>query len=96
MSYFTTPQDTPQTSRTIGTLHRSEQWWRDQYYILRHYGYDLRPRYHPDWEPSWRGSGKDFFTVEDGQPSIVCAVLWVLSILIDHISYGLQWTLPGD
>jgi len=76
MSNFTTPQNyTPQTSRTIGTLHRSEQWWRDQYHILRDYGYDLRPRYHPDWEPSWRGSGKDFFTVEDGQPSILRAAM---------------------
>jgi len=76
MSNFMTAQNyTPQTHRTIGTLHRSEQWWSDQYYVLRHHGYGLRPRYHPDWEPSWRGSGKDFFTVEDGQPSILRAAM---------------------
>jgi hypothetical protein len=75
---------TPQTSRTIGTLHRSEQWWCYQYYVLKHYGYDLRPRYHPDWEPSWRGSGKDFFTMEDGQPSIVCTAPLSGAIGIDR------------
>jgi len=72
MASLTTPQGyTRQTSRTIGTLHRSEQWWRDKYYDLKRSGYELRPRYHPDWEPSWIRSGKDFFSVEDGQPSIV-------------------------
>ena len=63
-----------QDGRTIGTLHRSEKWWKDQYYDLKRNGYGLRPRYHPDWVPSWRGSGKDFFAVEDGQPSIVSAI----------------------
>jgi hypothetical protein len=69
-----------QTNRAIGTLHRSELWWKDQYYDLKHIGYDLRPRYHPDWEPSWIRSGNDFFSVEDGQPSIVRVYL-VVSII---------------
>jgi hypothetical protein len=67
------PGDVGRTSRSIGTLFRSEQWWKDQYYDINRDGYELRPRYHPDWEPSWRQSGKDFFAVEDGQPSIVSA-----------------------
>src|SRR6266436_2823929 len=80
---------------TIGTLFRNEEWWRDQYYDIYHCGYDLRPRYHPHWEPSWRGSGKDFFAVEDGQPSIVSAIFSVLLMLTCYIifSYGLQWML---
>jgi len=55
----------------IGALHRSEKWWRDNYYDPKTFGYDLRPRYHPDWVPSWKMSGKDFHIVEDGQPALV-------------------------
>ena len=62
-----------QTIRTIGTLFKNEEWWRDQYYDIHNRGYELRPRYHPNWQPSWIRLGSDFFTVEDGQPSIVSA-----------------------
>lgn len=75
MPSLSTPQNyARQDGRTIGTLHMSEKWWRDQFYDLKSNGYELRPRYHPDWVPSWSGSGKDFFAVEDGQPSIVRAI----------------------
>jgi hypothetical protein len=57
--------------RQIGGLFRSELWWRDRYRDLEAHGYRLRNRYHPDWEPSWKKSGKDFFNAEDGQPTIV-------------------------
>ena len=70
-------------SRTICTLYRNEEWWRDQYYDINDRGYALRPRYHPMWEPSWTGMGKDFFSVEDGQPSIVSTSLSALSMLTD-------------
>ena len=73
----TTPQfdagQSRQTIRTIGTLFKNEEWWRDQYYDIHNRGYELRPRYHPNWQPSWIRLGEDFFTVEDGQPSIVSA-----------------------
>ncbi len=73
-----------QANRTIGTLFRNEEWWRDQYYDIYNRGYALRPRYHPMWEPSWMASGKDFFAVEDGQPSIVSTPpLSALTILMD-------------
>ena len=62
-----------QTTRTIGTLFKNEEWWRDQYYDIHNRGYELRPRYHPNWQPSWIRLGEDLFTVEDGQPSIVSA-----------------------
>jgi hypothetical protein len=74
MPTLTTPQThAGQTRRAIGTLFINEEWWRDQYYDIHNRGYDLRPRYHPNWEPSWRQSGKHFFSVEDGQPTIVSA-----------------------
>ena len=75
-----------QLGRTIGTLFRNEEWWRDQYYDIYNCGYALRPRYHPMWEPSWLGTDKDFFSVEDGQPSIVSTSLVALSMLTDEIT----------
>ena len=74
MPGLTTPQiQAGQTIRTIGTLFRNEEWWRDQYYDIYNRGYQLRPRYHPSWEPSWIRSGRDSFAVEDGQPNTVSA-----------------------
>ena len=95
-SLTTSPDNYKQVGRTIGTLHRSEKWWRDQYYDLRHNGYKLRPRYHPDWVPSWKGSGKDFFAVEDGQPSTVRAISLAFSMLTVRISHELRWMLYDD
>jgi len=60
-----------QVDREIGTLFPSETWWRDHYHELESHGYILRPRYHPDWKPSWKRSGKPFFSTEDGQPSLL-------------------------
>jgi hypothetical protein len=62
-----------QVRREIGTLFDSELWWRDQYREIENHGYRLRTRYHPEWEPSWKRSGKPFFTTEDGQPTLVSA-----------------------
>ena len=64
------PED-EQLRQEIGTLFDNERWWRDQYREIENCGYRLRPRYHPEWEPSWRRSGKPFFTTEDGQPTLV-------------------------
>ena len=60
--------------QTPGSLSGSEVWWRDRYRELESRGYSLRPRYHPDWEPSWERSGMDYSRVEDGQPSLVSVV----------------------
>ena len=84
MPGVTTPQiHAGHPRRTIGTLFRNEEWWRDQYHDIYNCGYALRPRYHPMWEPSWIETGKDFFSVEDGQPSIVSTPLSALSMLTD-------------
>jgi hypothetical protein len=75
MPVLTTPQihvgGAGQAGREIGMLFRNEEGWRDQYYVIYDRGYALRPRYRPNWVPSWKGLGKDFFAMEDGQPSIV-------------------------
>jgi hypothetical protein len=68
-------------SRELGSLFDSELWWRDRYRELESRGYRLRPRYRPDWEPSWRQSGADFYTVEDGQPTLVSVVSLMPSML---------------
>ena len=57
--------------REPGTLFGRELWWRDHYQVLEGRGYRLRPRYRPDWVPSWKKSGKEFYTAEDGQPTPV-------------------------
>jgi len=64
-------------SRRAGTLVMTERWWRDRYDEIASRGYKLRPRYHPRWNPSWLKSGKDFYTVADGHPTIVCLALFL-------------------
>lgn len=64
-----------QESRDIGTLFRSEVWWRENYDDIKLCGYQLRSRYRPGWVPSWRESNKDFFSVEDGQPCLLRAAM---------------------
>ena len=39
----------------LATLLPPEEWWRDKGSFLRKRGYQLRPRYQPDWIPSWTG-----------------------------------------
>jgi hypothetical protein len=73
------PMELPR--REIGGLFRSEIWWRDRYRDFEAHGYSLRSRYHPDWQPSWKRSKKDFFDAEDGQPTIVSTVYLVLPAL---------------
>ncbi|RDX54876.1 hypothetical protein OH76DRAFT_846539 [Lentinus brumalis] len=53
-----------------GGLSNAEFFWRDHYKFLEENGYRLRPRYSPDWEPSWRGTNRDRFLCEDGLPPI--------------------------
>jgi hypothetical protein len=63
--------EAPTRTRRAGVLVKSEEWWRDHYYEIEIHGYKLRPRYHPLWEPSWIKSEKAFYSVEDGQATIV-------------------------
>ncbi|KAI0333806.1 hypothetical protein GY45DRAFT_1319027 [Cubamyces sp. BRFM 1775] len=45
------------------TLFEAE--WRDLYFFFESHGYRLRPRYHPDWEPSWKRKNIEFYEAED-------------------------------
>jgi hypothetical protein len=70
-----------QPIRERGSLFDSELWWRDHYHVLENLGYKLRPRYDPNWMPSWKKSGKEFYTAEDGQPTLVSVIHLVLYML---------------
>jgi hypothetical protein len=48
-------------------LDPREIWWRDRYKQLSNYGYLLRPRYSPQWVPSWKTSNRDWTDSEDGK-----------------------------
>ncbi|KAJ7680932.1 hypothetical protein DFH06DRAFT_1278703 [Mycena polygramma] len=50
-----------------GGLATAEIFWRDHQVWLKDCGYMLRPRFRPDWVPSWRETGKDYEKCEDGE-----------------------------
>lgn len=66
------PQREAQTSDSElplirGGLTTAERFWRGQYRWLKSVGYQLRPRFDPDWVPSWYDTSKSRYTSEDGQ-----------------------------
>lgn len=63
------------------TLHPGEIWWRDRYQVLLDNGYQLRPRFRPDWKPSWQGKNVHPFTCEDAVPNIVCSLHLALGVI---------------
>jgi hypothetical protein len=53
-------------------LNNAEVFWRDRQKWFEKCGYMLRPRYAPDWKPSWEGeSGKLVLYYEDAHPVTV-------------------------
>ena len=57
--------------RDHSVLEPGELYWRDHYDWLQQRGYMLRPRYKPDWIPSWTGTNKLPLLCEDGQGALV-------------------------
>lgn len=50
----------------VGALVTTEElWWQVRYHEIAKRGYQHRLLCHPDWQPLWLRSRKDFFTVED-------------------------------
>ncbi|KAI1795576.1 hypothetical protein LXA43DRAFT_1090740 [Ganoderma leucocontextum] len=49
-----------------GGYVNAEYFWRAHQPWLQEQGYMLRPRYHPDWKPSWTGTKKYYEDFEDG------------------------------
>lgn len=48
-------------------IRPEEEFWRDHQKWLQEKGYMLRPRYMPDWVPSWKGTSKEYYDCEDGR-----------------------------
>ena len=57
--------------RRRGGLMNHELYWRERQAWLAEQGYMLRPRYQPDWRPSWYATGRFFFDCEDGHAADV-------------------------
>lgn len=65
---FASTLETESDSQFFSRLSFAELFWRDRYNLLSDRGYQLRPRYHPQWIPSWIQSGitpATFLTIED-------------------------------
>ncbi|KAJ7162129.1 hypothetical protein C8R46DRAFT_1000083 [Mycena filopes] len=57
----------PEEPYYFGRLSKGEIYWRDHQPWLKECGYILRPRYQPDWVPSWRKDPSELAIVsEDG------------------------------
>lgn len=52
-----------------------KRWVSFQPYLLAK-GYQLRPRYQPDWTPSWKGTMKRADDCEDSLDSMVRSRYW--------------------
>lgn len=48
-----------------------EIFWRERYVFLESRGYKLRPRFDPNWVPSWIGTNRDPDFCEDSVISMV-------------------------
>ena len=55
-------------------LNDEERFWRGIYTDLLERGYTLRPRYAPDWTPSWVGTNILPMYCEDSSPSMVSGI----------------------
>ncbi|KAI9450983.1 hypothetical protein BJY52DRAFT_1125539 [Lactarius psammicola] len=73
----------------------TERWWRDRYNDIAEQGYRLRPRYNPQWGPSWFKTGKDFYTTEDGQATISKVAMDAIRIQ-DGLPIILKKVLPEE
>nr|GAT49096.1 predicted protein [Mycena chlorophos] len=58
-------------------LSPGEEYWRDHYEWLKSCGYELRPRFRPDWVPSWK--------VDSTKTAMLCSDSWspVNEVVID-------------
>ena len=61
----------PEREKDPDALLEYEVWWRDLQPWLQQKGYMLRPRFRPNWIPSWKGTKKFRISCEDGQVCLV-------------------------
>lgn len=80
-----------------GELTEAEIWWRDHQVWLQECGYMLRPRYRPDWVPSWhKDGGSDFDIREDGQSILVSMRAFQRSIRLTQCTLSAQCNSGRD
>ncbi|KII92697.1 hypothetical protein PLICRDRAFT_103575 [Plicaturopsis crispa FD-325 SS-3] len=60
-------QPSPTADIVPGGINGREHFWVKHYTWLEDCGYKLRPRYAPDWIPSWIGTNKLLDLFEDGK-----------------------------
>ena len=71
------------------TLSPSEKLWRDRSRFLFQRGYQLRPRYDPEWTPTIRGNGRHHHSGEDHIMQIVR-----LKSFFFLSKYFINWSIP--
>ncbi|TFK92741.1 hypothetical protein K466DRAFT_480048 [Polyporus arcularius HHB13444] len=69
------PRDEDEAAHEPGSLYSHEIFWRDHQAWLEERGYMLRPRYRPDWVPSWKGTKDDPRRHEDGHTNHVSQIM---------------------
>ncbi|KAK7691417.1 hypothetical protein QCA50_004816 [Cerrena zonata] len=76
------------TERGRWSLLSWEVFWQERYVFLKEHGYQLRPRFAPNWTPSWIGTNYDPFFCED-------SILSMKHIIVDatRISDGARVTI---
>ena len=62
-------------SSDLDNLSGTEIFWRDNFTWFKDQGYQLRPRFAPDWIPSWKGTSKFRLQCEDGYHLLVSFLL---------------------
>jgi len=57
---------------TPGLHTPAEQWWSKHFEFLKEHGYMMRPRYRPDWKPSYpiKDDSYKYLRFEDGQEMV--------------------------
>lgn len=73
----------PSTS-DCDVLMPHEVFWRDHQAWLQQCGYMLRPRYKPDWVPSWRSTNANARECEDGLTLPVSSHSFYLPPFLSH------------
>ena len=53
------PDAHPTLAVDLATLSEGERFWRDHHLWLKEKGYQLRPRYEPNWVASWLSGNVD-------------------------------------
>ncbi|KAF8879576.1 kinase-like domain-containing protein [Infundibulicybe gibba] len=56
-------------------INKDEIIWRDRYSFFLERGWELRPRYRPDWKPSWAGTSINPVDCEDSISNIISIIL---------------------